>query len=119
MIMYRIALTIEASLQAAAGSVAPAGGAPATLWPGDALGALGELEALRGARVPPGEQAATLTRLAAQRNEGRTHALRGGEEAGNTSGGGWLNSLTRRICRIVIIIEQNAIRSIIKTRLFK
>ena len=83
-------LTIEPSLQAASGSVAPAGGAPATLGPGDALGALGELGALGGARVSPGEQAATLARLAAQWHKGRTHALQGGEEDRNVWEEWWL-----------------------------
>lgn len=67
--------TIKTSLQAASSPVAPASSTPATLRPGNALGALGELGALGRARVTPREQAAALTRLTSQGHERGTHAL--------------------------------------------
>lgn len=71
----RIFLTIKSSLQATSSPISPPSSTPATLRPGDALGALVELGALGSARVPPSEQAATLARFTAQGNKRRAHAL--------------------------------------------
>lgn len=75
-----LSLTIKSSLQAASNSIAAASSAPATLWPGDALRALGELGALGRARIPPREQAPALTRLAPQWHERWAHTLKEGEQ---------------------------------------
>lgn len=68
-------LTIKSSLQAASSPISPPSSTPATLRPGDALGALGELGALGSARVPPREQSTTLTRFTSQGHERWAHAL--------------------------------------------
>lgn len=66
---------IESSLQTTSSPVAPTSCTPATLRPANALGALGELVALGGARVPPREQSTTLTGLTSQGHKRRAHAL--------------------------------------------
>lgn len=68
-------LTIKPPLQATPSPVSSLGGTPSALRPGNALGTLGELGALRSAGVAAGEQATTLTSFASQRQERRTHAL--------------------------------------------
>lgn len=75
----KICLTIKSSLQAASSPIAPTSSTPATLRPGNALGALGELGALWRARVPPRKQTTTLTRLTSQWHERWAHALEEGE----------------------------------------
>lgn len=61
--------TVKSSLQAASGAIAAPSGTPAALRPGNALGALVELGALRGARVPAREQPTALACLTSERHK--------------------------------------------------
>lgn len=73
-------LTIKSSLQAASSSIAPTSSTPATLGPGDALRALGELGALWRARVTPRKKTTALTCFTSQWHERWTHALEEGRQ---------------------------------------
>lgn len=67
--------TIQSSLKTASCPVSTTDSTPATLWPGYAVRALSELEALGRAGVFIHEQTATLTCLTAQWNKGGAHTL--------------------------------------------
>lgn len=67
--------TIQSSLKTLSCPVSNTDSTPATLGPGNALGALSELETLGRAGIFIRKQTATLTRLTSQWNKGGAHTL--------------------------------------------